>query len=101
MGDQGIGHSQAIHGSQSFPRLESPVRNGSSSVQKGLVAEKMNKGAEGFRTDEATSAQPDGIREKKTSANGLVTSIRDLSTFAASSGGNDEIPIEILSLIDR
>lgn len=102
MGDRGTGHSQAIHGSQSFTRLESSVRNRSSSVQKGSVAENVNNGAEGFPKDETSSAQPaEGIYEKKASANGFVTTTKDLSTFTASSGANDEIPIEILSLIDR
>lgn len=101
MGDRGTGHSQAIHGSQSFTRLESSVRNRSSSVQKGLAAENVNNRAEGFPTDATTSAQPEGIYEKKASANGFVSSTRDLLTSTESSEAKDEIPIEILSLIDR
>lgn len=101
MGDGGTGQSQAVHGSQSFTRLEPSARNRSSTVQTGLVAENVKKGAEGFLADEATSVQVEGMKQKKASVNGLVTSTRDLSAYTASSGANDEIPIEILSLIDR
>ena len=101
MGDRATGHSQAIHGSHSFTRLETSVRNRSSSFKKGLVAENGNNGAEGFTTDETTSALPERMFDKKGSANGFVTSTRDLSTFTTSSEANDDIPIEILSLIDR
>lgn len=101
MGDQRTEHSQAIHGSQSFPRFGSPVRNRSSSVQKGLVAESANKLAQGFVKDGISSAQTEGMLEKKASANGLVMPTRELSTFTSASEANDDIPIEILSLIDR
>lgn len=101
MGDRGTGHAQTIHGSQSFTRLEPSVRNRSSSVQKGLVGKSVNDEAERFPTDEMTSAQPENIYEKKGSTNGSVTSARDLLSSATSSEANDEIPIEILSLIDR
>lgn len=101
MGDRGTGHSQAIHGSQSFTRLESSIRNRSSSVQKGLVAENVNNGVEGFPITETNSAQPEDMYEKKVSANGFATSTKGLLASTATSDANDDIPIEILSLIDR
>lgn len=101
MGDRGTGHAQAIYGSQSFTRLEPSGRNRSSSVQKGLVVKNVNNGTEAFSTNETTFAQKEDIYETKASPDALVTSTKDLSTSTASSQANDEIPIEILSLIDR
>ena len=101
MGDQRNENSQAIHGSQSFPRFGSPGRKRSSSVQQGLVAESANKPAQGFAKDGKSSAQTGGTFEKKASANGLIMSTKEFSTSTSASEANDDIPIEILSLIDR
>lgn len=101
MGDRGTGHSQAIHGSQPFTRLEPSGRNRSSSVQKGLVVKSVNNVAQGFSTGERIFAQSDDMYEKKASTDSSVTSTRDLITSSASSEASDELPIEILSLIDR
>ncbi len=103
MGDYGAGHLQVSHASQPFPRFGSPPlsRKMASSVQKGVVAENMNPGTEGPLPDGQCFFQAQDMFEKKTSAINLATSARDLSTLTASLGGNDDIPIEILSLIDR
>jgi hypothetical protein len=72
-----------------------------SSVQKGVVTESMNPEPEGSLPDGKSFFQAQDMFEKKTSASTLATSARDLSPLTASLGGNDDIPIEILSLIDR
>ena len=102
MGDQGVGYSQALHGSQSFfPRLEPPSRNRTISLPKGLVAENSNHGPEGLQTDDKISTGNRDVREKKTSVDGSATTAGGRATLTSSAGENDEIPIEILSLIDR
>jgi hypothetical protein len=103
MGDHGLGHSQAINGSQTFSRFGSPSlsRNRANSVQKGLVAESPNPGAKELSPDGKVVSQPDNMVERKISASNLATSARNLSNPGVSPKGIEELPIEILSLVDR
>lgn len=73
-----------------------------SSFHKSLVVEDSDPEAEGWQTDGTALGQPKDVLEKKiVSVKGSAALAPDPSALPSSQGGNDEIPIEILSLIDR